>query len=80
MDRVSQARDQIWEAIKAAGGPYRVARATGIHVTHLYLWRKRQRSIGEDKIERLRAELPSVEDAIWGAALAPAPSSAEATP
>lgn len=81
MDRVSQAREQIWQAIVEAGGPYRVARAARIHVTHLYSWRKRTRSLGEDLVERLRAELPGVEDAVWGAALAPAPApSAEANP
>lgn len=73
MDRVSQARERIWDAIKAAGGPYRVARAAGLHVTHLYSWRKRRRAISEDGLERLRAEVPTVDDATWGAALAPAP-------
>ncbi len=72
MDRCGQARDEIWEAIKAGGGVTAVAARIGVHPTHLHKWRRRTKALGEDNIARLRAEIPAVPDAVWGAALAPA--------
>lgn len=70
MDRWRQARELIWEAIVEAGGPYAVARAADLHPTLLYAWRKGSKGLGEDSIAALRAQVPSVDDAVWGAALA----------
>jgi len=71
MDRLHAARETIWTAIREAGGPYHVAREAKIDVGQLYLWRRRVQSFGEDRLARLRAQLPDIDDATWGAALVP---------
>jgi len=71
-----QAREVIWEAIGAAGGPYSVARAADIHPTMLYAWRKGEKDLSLRSAGRLRAAVPGVDDATWLAALAPLPGAA----
>lgn len=71
MDRCGQARDEIWEAIKASGGVTAIAARIGVHPTHLHKWRRRRKALGEENVARLRAEIPEVSDSVWGAALAP---------
>lgn len=70
-DACSRAREDVWKAIEAAGGPYLIARQADIQVTQLYGWRKRARGIGEDRLARLRALLPSIGAATWGDACVP---------
>lgn len=70
-DACSKARDEVWRAIEAAGGPYMIARQADIQVTQLYGWRKRARGIGEDRLARLRALLPSISASTWGDACVP---------
>ena len=77
MDRCRQAREVIWAEVNKQGGAIAVAKRAGIHFTHLYLWRKRQRCFSESVAGRLRAVLPRVKDATWGAALAPVEPEAE---
>ena len=71
MDRCRQAREVIWKEVVRAGGAIAVSKEVGIHFTHLYGWRKRQNCFSEPVVTRLRAVLPRVKDATWGAALAP---------
>ena len=58
-----------------------MAQEAQIDVSHLHFWRRRKRALSEERIARLRALLPDVDDATWGAALAPVScEQAEATP
>lgn len=80
----AQARATIGESIRAAGGVYAVARRSGIHYTRLYAWLRGTSDLREAARAALRAQIPEVDDATWGAALAPAPDqqpeASEATP
>ena len=70
MTRCSQAREQIWAAIRARGGPHAVGKAVKIHWTELYGWRRQGETISQERIARLRAFLTEIDDATWGIALA----------
>lgn len=78
MDRCGRAREKIWQAIRDSGGITAVASRIGVHPTHLHKWRRRTKALSERNIALLRAEIPEVDDATWGAALAPDLSAHEA--
>lgn len=78
MDRCGRAREKVWQAIRDNGGITAVASRIGVHPTHLHKWRRRTKALSERNIALLRAEIPEVDDATWGAALAPGSSAREA--
>jgi hypothetical protein len=79
----SQARDEIRQAIKQAGGVYEVAERSGVHFTRIYAF-LRGAMMEPENAGRLRAELPGLPADVWANIFAPRledqPTTPDATP
>jgi hypothetical protein len=77
----NQARDQIRQAIKQAGGVYEVSERSGVHFTRIYAF-LRGAMMEPDNAGKLRAELADLPAEVWANIFAPRieAQSDEATP